>query len=119
MSSSREGQGKVKNRAPAPVQITAEQLLREAADFQGKLAPVPKQRVEDFEELQEYRARKRKEFEEVIRRTRSNLGAWTKYANWEASQTEFPRYVRSHYSSLLYPPAVSVRPSLLARRGQR
>ncbi|KAK4333961.1 hypothetical protein RTBOTA2_002691 [Rhodotorula toruloides] len=37
--------------APAAVQITAEQLLREAADFQEKAAPKPKQRIEDFEEL--------------------------------------------------------------------
>ncbi|KAK4698325.1 crooked neck, partial [Phenoliferia sp. Uapishka_3] len=90
MSQSREG-GRVKNRAPAPIQITAEQLLREAADFQEKTAPKPKQRVEDFEELHEYRGRKRQDFEEVIRRTRSNISAWTKYANWEASQGEFPR----------------------------
>lgn len=72
-------------------QITAEQLLREAADFQEKTAPKPKQRVEDFEELHEYRGRKRQDFEEVIRRTRGNIQAWTKYANWEASQGEFPR----------------------------
>lgn len=56
-----------------PTQITAEQLLREAADFQEKVTPKPKQRIEDFEELHEYRARKRQEFEEIIRRTRSNV----------------------------------------------
>ncbi|GAA5877699.1 hypothetical protein JCM3774_006647 [Rhodotorula dairenensis] len=88
---SREGSGRVKNRAPAAIQITAEQLLREAADFQGQAPPKPKQRVEDLEELHEYRARKRQEFEEVIRRTRANIQAWIKYANWEASQNEFPR----------------------------
>jgi len=54
-------------------QITAEQLLREAADFQEKVTPKPKQRIEDFEELHEYRGRKRQEFEEIIRRTRSNV----------------------------------------------
>src|SRR5258706_3804433 len=37
---------------------------RQEARFQA-----PKQRVEDFEELHEYRGRKRKEFEERIRRT--------------------------------------------------
>ncbi|KAK4048382.1 NineTeen Complex (NTC) component [Microbotryomycetes sp. JL221] len=73
MSDSRGGAaGRVKNRAPAKIQITAEQLLREAADFQEKTAPKPKQHVEDLEELHEYRGRKRQEFEEVIRRTRSN-----------------------------------------------
>eukprot|EP00521_Asterionellopsis_glacialis_P016345 CAMPEP_0195302124 /NCGR_PEP_ID=MMETSP0707-20130614/30522_1 /TAXON_ID=33640 /ORGANISM="Asterionellopsis glacialis, Strain CCMP134" /LENGTH=34 /DNA_ID= /DNA_START= /DNA_END= /DNA_ORIENTATION= len=29
-------QGQVKNRAPAPIQISAEQILREAADRQEK-----------------------------------------------------------------------------------
>ncbi|KAF9054927.1 hypothetical protein BDP27DRAFT_1345134 [Rhodocollybia butyracea] len=57
---------RIKNRAPAAIQITAEQLLREAQERQ-------KQRVEDFEELHEYRGRKRKEFEERIRRTRGSI----------------------------------------------
>ncbi|POY71847.1 hypothetical protein BMF94_5208 [Rhodotorula taiwanensis] len=102
---SREGSGRVKNRAPAAVQITAEQLLREAADFQERAPPKPKQRVEDFEELHEYRSRKRQEFEEVIRRTRSNIQAWIKYANWEASQNEFPR------SRSVFERALDVEPS--------
>ncbi|KAF9070804.1 hypothetical protein BDP27DRAFT_1382629 [Rhodocollybia butyracea] len=51
----------------------AEQFLREA----------PKQRVEDFEELHEYRGRKQKEFEERIRRTRGSIKEWLQYANWE------------------------------------
>lgn len=82
---------KVKNRAAAPVQITAEQLLREAQERQETGVSAPRQKVEDLEELNEYRGRKRKEFEEVIRRTRSDLRAWTKYATWEASQSEFAR----------------------------
>ncbi|GAA98350.1 uncharacterized protein L969DRAFT_616538 [Mixia osmundae IAM 14324] len=82
---------RVKNRAPAPIQISAEQLLREANERQEPGAIAPKQRIEDFEELSEYRGRKRKEFEETIRRTRSNVRAWCKYANWEASQGEYAR----------------------------
>ncbi|KAF8155702.1 pre-mRNA-splicing factor CLF1 [Crassisporium funariophilum] len=39
----------------------------------------------------EYRGRKRKEFEERIRRTRGSIKEWLQYANWEASQTEFAR----------------------------
>ncbi|GAA5895176.1 hypothetical protein JCM8208_000136 [Rhodotorula glutinis] len=101
----RGGAGRVKNRAPAAVQITAEQLLREAADFQEKVTPKPKQRIEDFEELHEYRGRKRQEFEEIIRRTRSNIQAWVKYANWEASQNEFPR------SRSVFERALDVEPS--------
>ncbi|KAF7305051.1 Pre-mRNA splicing factor [Mycena kentingensis (nom. inval.)] len=83
---------RIKNRAPAAIQITAEQLLREAQERQGDASfRAPKQRVEDFEELHEYRGRKRSEFEERIRRTRGSIKEWLQYANWEASQSEFPR----------------------------
>ncbi|EAU89336.1 pre-mRNA-splicing factor CLF1 [Coprinopsis cinerea okayama7 len=82
---------RIKNRAPAAIQITAEQLLREAQERQETAFRAPKQRVEDFEELSEYRGRKRKEFEERIRRTRGSIKEWLQYANWEASQNEFAR----------------------------
>ncbi|KAF8633583.1 hypothetical protein AX15_001376 [Amanita polypyramis BW_CC] len=82
---------RIKNRAPAPVQITAEQLLREAQERQESAFRAPRQRVEDYEELDEYRGRKRKEFEDRIRRTRGNVKEWLQYANWEASQNEFAR----------------------------
>ncbi|TFY75779.1 hypothetical protein EWM64_g8233 [Hericium alpestre] len=82
---------RIKNRAPAAIQITAEQLLREAQERQEAQFVAPKQRVEDFEELHEYRGRKRKEFEERIRRTRGSIKEWLQYANWEASQSEFAR----------------------------
>ncbi|KAI0061172.1 pre-mRNA-splicing factor CLF1 [Artomyces pyxidatus] len=82
---------RIKNRAPAAIQITAEQLLREAQERQEAQFRAPKQRVEDFEELHEYRGRKRKEFEERIRRTRGSIKEWLQYANWEASQNEFAR----------------------------
>lgn len=64
---------RVKNRAPAAIQITAEQLLREAQERQETAFRAPKQRVEDFEELHEYRGRKRKEFEDRVRRTRGSV----------------------------------------------
>ena len=64
---------RVKNRAPAAIQITAEQLLREAQERQVAAFRAPKQRVEDFEELHEYRGRKREEFEKRIRQTRGNM----------------------------------------------
>ncbi|KAF5357117.1 hypothetical protein D9756_006795 [Leucocoprinus leucothites] len=82
---------RVKNRAPAAIQITAEQILREAQERQEPTFRAPKQRVEDFEELSEYQGRKRKEFEERIRRTRGNIKEWLQYANWEASQNAFDR----------------------------
>ncbi|KAF8585656.1 pre-mRNA-splicing factor CLF1 [Ramaria rubella] len=98
---------RVKNRAPAAVQITAEQLLREAQERQESQFKAPKQRVEDFEELHEYRGRKRKEFEERIRRTRGSLKEWTSYASWEASQGEYDRS-RSVYERALDVDARSV-----------
>ncbi|KAL5514901.1 CLF1 [Sanghuangporus baumii] len=82
---------RVKNRAPAAIQITAEQLLREAQERQETAFHAPKQRIEDFEELHEYRGRKRKEFEDRIQRTKGNLKEWKAYANWEASQGEYDR----------------------------
>eukprot|EP00929_Paragymnodinium_shiwhaense_P113045 TRINITY_DN8130_c0_g1_i1.p1 TRINITY_DN8130_c0_g1~~TRINITY_DN8130_c0_g1_i1.p1 ORF type:complete len:681 (+),score=245.95 TRINITY_DN8130_c0_g1_i1:204-2246(+) len=98
------GMGKkaqVRNKAPAPQQITAEQLLREAVDRQEKEAEAPKQRIIDEDELQMYRVRKRKEFEDQIRRQRQNIGAWIKYALWEASQQEFRR-ARSVFERALH-----------------
>ena len=65
---------RIKNRAPAPLQITAEQLLREAQERQ--IAPkrkAPRLRIESYEELEDYRARKRTEFEDAIRRLRGNM----------------------------------------------
>uniref|UniRef100_A0A0G4FV76 Suppressor of forked domain-containing protein n=1 Tax=Chromera velia CCMP2878 TaxID=1169474 RepID=A0A0G4FV76_9ALVE len=83
--------GLVKNKTAAPVQITAEQLLREAVDRQATEVEVPRQRIVDADELQDYRVRKRKEYEDYIRRQRQNIGMWVKYATWEAGQKEFRR----------------------------
>lgn len=82
---------KVKNRAPANIQITAEQIIREASDRQVDEPPVPRQKITDPDELAAYRARKRKEYEDQIRMQRQHLGNWIKYAQWEESQSEFKR----------------------------
>ncbi|KAJ3090637.1 Crooked neck-like protein 1 [Quaeritorhiza haematococci] len=87
---------KVKNKNPAPVQITAEQILFEAKERQEPLKPVPRQKITDSEELAEYRLRKRKEFEDAIRRNKNQVGNWLKYASWEESQHEHER-ARSIY----------------------
>lgn len=51
----------VKNKAPAEIQITAEQLLREAKERELELLPPPpKQKITDKEELNDYKLRKRK-----------------------------------------------------------
>ncbi|KAK7366694.1 hypothetical protein VNO80_08691 [Phaseolus coccineus] len=82
---------RVKNKTPAPIQITAEQILREARERQEAEIRPPKQKITDSTELGEYRLRKRKEFEDLIRRVRWNIGVWIKYAHWEESQKDFKR----------------------------
>ena len=90
MESSR-GPPRVRNKAPAPVQISAEQLLREAVDRQEPGLKAPTTRFADLEELHEYQGRKRKEFEDYVRRNRVRLDNWTRYASWELEQKEFRR----------------------------
>ncbi|KAH1080335.1 hypothetical protein J1N35_020096 [Gossypium stocksii] len=82
---------RVKNKTPAPIQITAEQILREARERQEAEIRPPKQKITDPTELADYRLRKRKEFEDLIRRVRWNQSVWIKYAQWEESQKDFNR----------------------------
>ncbi|XP_027081269.1 crooked neck-like protein 1 [Coffea eugenioides] len=82
---------RVKNKTPAPIQITAEQILREARERQEAEIRPPKQKITDPSELADYRLRKRKEFEDLIRRVRWNKSVWVKYAKWEESQNDFNR----------------------------
>ncbi|KAI9734903.1 MAG: NineTeen Complex (NTC) component [Cirrosporium novae-zelandiae] len=85
------GPPRVKNKAPAPQQISAEQLLREAVDRQEPGLQAPTQRFADLEELHEYQGRKRKEFEDYVRRNRINMNNWMRYAQWELDQKEYKR----------------------------
>lgn len=83
---------KVKNKQPAEIQITAEQLLREAKERDLEiLPPPPKQKISDAEELADYQLRKRKSFEDDIRKNRMQITNWLKYAHWEESQKELER----------------------------
>lgn len=83
---------KVKNKAPAEIQITAEQLLREAKERDLEiLPPPPKQKISDPAELADYQMRKRKTFEDNIRKNRTVMSNWIKYALWEESQKEIQR----------------------------
>ncbi|EGD77169.1 crooked neck protein [Salpingoeca rosetta] len=83
---------RVKNKHAAPVQITAEQILREANERQIEhVAPKPDQNISDPEELAELRLEKRKIYEDNIRKNRGNVGNWIKYALWEESQGEIER----------------------------
>ena len=81
-----------KNKTPAALQITAEQILREAKERQAAPKPILKQKIADQDELLEYQLGKRKTFEDAVRRNRTAIGAWIKYAAWEESQDELERY---------------------------
>ena len=49
---------RVKNRAPAPIQITAEQILVESRErAEAAAPPAPRRHITDPEELAEHRAR--------------------------------------------------------------
>jgi len=91
---------KVKNKNPAPIQITAEQILLEAKERQEQVPKVPKQKITDKEELDDYRLKKRKNFEDVIRRNKGAINKWLQYASWEESQNEMER-ARSVYERAL------------------
>ncbi len=88
---------RVKNKMPAEIQITAEQLLQEAAATKmEKVPPPPRQKVTDPAELAHLQMRKRKEFEDNIRKNRTQMTNWIKYARWEESQQDLER-ARSVY----------------------
>ncbi len=98
--SSGNAASRVKNRAPAEVQITVDHLLREAQQFRQEPFAPTATKINSEEELLAYRASKRKEFETSLHHNRHNFGAWIKYAKWETEQKEFDR-ARSVYERAL------------------
>ena len=82
----------VKNRSAAPIQISAEQLIREASE-RGleEVQKAPKRFIADEEELIAYQRDKRKNFEDQVRNHRQEMGVWCRYALWEASLKEYDR----------------------------
>ncbi|CAG8972633.1 hypothetical protein HYALB_00005402 [Hymenoscyphus albidus] len=88
---STRGPPRVKNKAASAIQISAEQLLREAVDRQEPGLQAPTQRFADLEELHEFQGRKRKEFEDYVQRNRINMNNWMRYAQWELEQKEYKR----------------------------
>ncbi|KAK9478331.1 hypothetical protein V1514DRAFT_331648 [Lipomyces japonicus] len=91
MGDRERGPPRVKNKAAAPLQISAEQILREAYERREPSLQVPKQRIADLEELHEFQGRKRKEYEDALRRNRLNINQWIRYAQFELEQKEFAR----------------------------
>ncbi|VDL91651.1 unnamed protein product [Schistocephalus solidus] len=77
---------------PAPVQITAEQLLREAKERELEVTPqAPTQKITNLAELRDFQLRKRKDYEDNIRKNRLAMQNWIKYAKFEESQGELQR----------------------------
>jgi crooked neck len=83
--------GQVKNRAPAPIQISAEQIVREAADRQDDHVVEPTVKIHDAEEYQSHLRDRRKLYEDNIRYRREDIGNWVKYARLEEDNKEFER----------------------------
>jgi len=83
--------GQVKNRAPAPIQISAEQLLRESAERQEQSVLDPVNKIHDAEEYQSHLRDRRQHFETNIRYRREQIGWWVKYARFEEDNKEFER----------------------------
>lgn len=71
---------RVNNKTPASIQITAEQILREAREIQQSDSRTPKQKITDSLELADYHHQRRNHFEDVIRRALNDINVWIKYA---------------------------------------
>lgn len=83
--------GRVKNKTPAKIQITAEQLIREAYERRQTAPTLPKHQIADHEELLDFQREQRKQYEMRIVRNRMHAPLWFRYAKWEEDQQEFVR----------------------------
>ncbi|KAH8739256.1 hypothetical protein FG386_000013 [Cryptosporidium ryanae] len=89
-----DGFNNVKDKTFAPVQITVEQILKETYSGYAENKKLQNSRDErnefhefrDSDELDEYRIRRRKEFEDIIRKKRWKISLYLSYAKWEALQ---------------------------------
>lgn len=83
---------KVKNKDIAPIQISAEQLIKESTSSADPLRTTEEARrklrakVDKASGTEEALQRNREFFENKIRRERHQLGVWVRYALWEESQ---------------------------------
>ncbi|KAH7648380.1 hypothetical protein FG379_000304 [Cryptosporidium bovis] len=92
-----EGVNNVKDKTSAPVQITVEQILKETYSGYAENKNVQSSYNErnefhefrDSDELDEYVIRRRKEFEDIIRKKRWKISLYLSYAKWEALQHNF------------------------------
>ena len=90
----------VRNTAAAASQITAEQLIAESQAHRVDDVNPPKLGFQDSEELEDYKLRRRTDFENAVKRQRIHVGNWLKYAKWEENIGEVIR-ARSVYERAL------------------
>ena len=82
---------KSKNKQESSIQITAEQIIRASHEYIADDLEITDTIFDTQEELNEYKAKKRKRFEDYTQRNRYNISAWFKYADWEEHLKEFKR----------------------------
>ncbi|KAI0463954.1 hypothetical protein LJB42_002963 [Komagataella kurtzmanii] len=81
----------MKNKAPADLQITAEQILLEAYESKDPSLKLTEHKINDLEELQQMQLKKRTEYENALRMNRLNIGQWLRYATFEIEQRDYRR----------------------------
>jgi crooked neck len=91
---------KVRRGGAAPVQITAEHLIRESVAWQGQDVEGPRVRFESEEELATYILSERERFERAVSSRRTAVGKWIRYAQFEESHGNIDRAVSIHERSL-------------------
>ncbi|KRX02037.1 hypothetical protein PPERSA_07682 [Pseudocohnilembus persalinus] len=88
------------NKGENHIQITAEQLLKNAEMHREQKIIKTDDRIRDEEELNSVKESRRKQFEQKCNAQRYFIGHWIKYAQWEESLQEFRR-ARSVYERAL------------------
>ncbi|GJN34335.1 hypothetical protein PR202_gb22985 [Eleusine coracana subsp. coracana] len=102
---------RVKNKSSSKLQITAEQIIREAREQREPEHPRgPARKIADADELAEYLLGERKKFEDAVRRAAScgSPSAWVRYAEWEERRGDLHR-ARSVYERALSSSAAAQR----------
>jgi crooked neck len=73
----------VRNLGASSIQLTADQILKDAEIHRQITIKPPLQTIMDEKELMVYTQEKRRFFEDKLRRQRYNLSVWVRYAQWE------------------------------------
>eukprot|EP00762_Andalucia_godoyi_P000609 ANDGO_05342.mRNA.1 Pre-mRNA-splicing factor clf1 len=83
----------VRNKSASAVQITAEQIIREANEGSNRASATKSvRRIADAAELADVQQRKRREFEGLVTSARSKTSIFLRYAKWEEKeQLDVPR----------------------------